>query len=71
MTATSMRVLICKRTTLLAESVAVTVKVEVPAAVGVPEITPAVDSDNPAGRLPVVTAHVYGGTPPVAINDAE
>jgi hypothetical protein len=35
----------------------VTVKVAVPVAVGVPEITPPADIVNPAGRLPV-TDHV-------------
>jgi hypothetical protein len=35
-----------------------TVKLELPAAVGVPEITPALDRDSPAGRLPDVTDHV-------------
>jgi len=49
----------------------VTVKENVPAAVGVPEITPVVDNVNPAGKLPVVTAQVYGETPPVATSDAE
>jgi hypothetical protein len=40
-------------------SVAVSVKVEVPAAAGVPEILPVVAfSDRPVGRLPVVTAQV-------------
>jgi hypothetical protein len=41
------------------ESVAVTVKVEVPAAVGVPEIAP-VDAlrFNPAGNVPTVTLQV-------------
>lgn len=48
-----------------------TVKENVPAAVGVPEITPVVDNVNPAGKLPVVTAQVYGETPPVATRDAE
>jgi hypothetical protein len=35
-----------------------TVKVEVPLAVGAPEITPALDSDNPGGRLPEAIDHV-------------
>jgi hypothetical protein len=39
-------------------SVTVTVKLEVPVAVGEPEITPALDIDSPAGRLPEVTDHV-------------
>ena len=33
------------------ESVTVTVTLEEPAAVGVPEIAPAVDTESPAGRL--------------------
>lgn len=41
---------------------AVTVKVEVPVAVGVPEITPAFKL-KPAGRLPAVTDHVMGTSP--------
>jgi hypothetical protein len=53
----------------VSESVAVTVKLTVPTnvPVGVPEITPvAAFNDNPAGRLPAVTAHLYGEIPPVA-----
>ncbi len=51
----------------LAESVNRTVNRDVPAWLGVPEITP-VDpcSDSPAGKLPEVRAHVYGEMPPVA-----
>jgi hypothetical protein len=41
-----------------AESVTVTPKVEVPATVGVPEITPLFASVNPAGRLPDETFHL-------------
>jgi hypothetical protein len=50
-------------------SVTVTVKVDVPVAVGVPEITPAFDIVNPAGRLPL-TDHVYPGVPPLALSVA-
>jgi hypothetical protein len=39
-------------------SVTATVNVAVPLAVGVPEITPALESDSPLGRLPDVTDHV-------------
>jgi hypothetical protein len=39
-------------------SVTVTVKLVVPVFVGVPEITPALESDNPLGRLPLLTVHV-------------
>jgi hypothetical protein len=56
------------------ESVTFTVKVEVPTAepMGVPEITPALDSSRPVGRAPEFTIHVvYGGTPPVAVNVVE
>jgi hypothetical protein len=35
-----------------AESVTVTLNVDVPITVGVPEITPPLDSVNPDGRLP-------------------
>ena len=43
----------------VSESVAVTVKFEVPAAVGIPEIAPvALFRDSPAGKLPVVTDQV-------------
>ena len=39
---------------------AVTVKLDVPCAVGVPEITPLVLSSKPGGReLPVTAAHVH------------
>jgi hypothetical protein len=57
---------------LLALSVASTVKLETPTVVGVPEITPVlVPSDNPAGKLPAVTPHVYGGVPPTAVKLVE
>jgi len=50
----------------VAESVTFMEKLKVPAAVGVPEILPAV-RDKPAGRvLPVASAQVYGAVPPVA-----
>jgi len=41
-----------------AESVTRTVKLDVPAAVGVPLITPAALRVSPAGRVPIATAHV-------------
>jgi hypothetical protein len=45
----------------VSESVTYTVKFDVPLAVGVPEITPvAVFNVRPAGKLPRVTAQVYG-----------
>jgi hypothetical protein len=49
-----------------AESVALIVKVLFPAAVGVPESTPAELNIRPAGRVPVLRLQVYGGVPPVA-----
>src|SRR5512141_1156412 len=53
-------------------SVTVNVGVEVPVAVGVPESAPVVPFRfTPAGRLPAVTLHVYGGSPPVAERVAE
>ena len=45
-----------------------TVKLEVPAALGVPLKTPAEDSVSPAGSAPEVTDQPYGGVPPVAAN---
>jgi hypothetical protein len=43
----------------VSESVAVTVKLAVPAVLGVPVIAPVETfRPNPAGKLPVVTAHV-------------
>lgn len=42
-------------------------KVEDPAVVGVPEITPEVDSVRPAGSVPVATPNVYGVVPFAAV----
>jgi hypothetical protein len=53
------------------ESIAVTVKFEVPADVGVPVIVPAADSVSPAGSTPDVTDHVTGGVPLIAFSEAE
>ena len=48
-------------------SVAFTVKLLVPAAVGVPEITPVLAaSDMPVGSVPETTDQVYGVVPPLA-----
>ena len=47
-----------------------TVKVLDPAAVGVPEIAPPV-SVSPAGKVPLASAHVYGGVPPDAPSACE
>ena len=49
--------------------VAFTVKLEVPAAVGVPEINPADESVKPVGRLPLCNVHVMGVSP-VAVSCA-
>ena len=50
-------------------SVALTVKLLVPAVVGVPLISPVlVLSDSPAGRLPVAIAHVIGLLPPLDVS---
>ncbi len=45
-------------------SVTLMVTVKVPAAVGVPEITPAVLIVIPDGNVPAVVLHEYGETPP-------
>jgi hypothetical protein len=50
------------------ESVTLTVKLEVPAVVGVPEITPPELKESPAGRLPELSDQLYGVTPPVAVS---
>lgn len=49
-----------------AESVTLAVKSKDPSAVGVPEINPPADKVNPDGRLPPVTAQLYGVVPPLA-----
>jgi hypothetical protein len=48
----------------------VTVKLEAPVVVGVPEIVPELLNVNPAGRLPLVMLHVMVPTPPVDCNVA-
>ena len=50
-----------------AELVALTVNTDVPAAVGVPDSTPADDSVSPGGSVPVNTDQVIGLSP-VAVN---
>ena len=53
-------------------SVTVAVKLEVPTAVGIPEMVPVVAARfRPAGRLPELIDHVYDGVPPVADRGAE
>ena len=54
-----------------AESVTFTVKVELPGAVGVPEMTPPVLIVSPAGNEPLETLQVSGATPPLAVSVAE
>jgi hypothetical protein len=51
-------------------SVTLTVKLEGPAAAGVPEMVPP-ERLSAAGRDPVATAQVYGGVPPVAFSVCE
>jgi hypothetical protein len=48
------------------ESDTVTLNVDVPLTVGVPEIAPLLESVNPAGKLPDAIDHVYPGVPPLA-----
>src|SRR5690242_18353886 len=48
-----------------------TVKLNVPAVVGVPEIVPLDPKFNPAGIAPAVAVHVYPPLPPVAASVAE
>jgi hypothetical protein len=55
----------------LLESVAVTVNDGLPAAVGVPEIVPAVLKERPAGSDPEVRAQVIVPAPPVDCNVVE
>jgi hypothetical protein len=53
-------------------SVTVTVKFDVPLAVGVPEITPVLAARvRPVGRVPAVIDHVYPGVPPLAARVCE
>jgi hypothetical protein len=50
---------------VVSESATCTVKIEFPAEVGVPVIVPPLRL-KPGGRLPELTLHLYGDTPPVA-----
>ena len=52
-------------------SVTFTVKEDEPLVVGVPLMTPAVLSERPAGKVPLLRLHVYGEVPPVAASVAE
>jgi hypothetical protein len=47
-------------------SVTRTVKLLVPAVPGVPDTVPPAARLNPAGNVPLATAHEYGGDPPEA-----
>ena len=50
------------------ESCTCTVKLNVPATVGVPDITPVEELINiPVGRKPDPILHVYGRVPPLAV----
>lgn len=49
-------------------SFAWTTKVKLPVALGVPERTPAVESDSPVGRVPLDFVNVYGLVPPLPVN---
>lgn len=51
-------------------SATATVNVEVPLALGVPEITPALEIVSPTGRVPDAIDQVYPGVPPVALSAA-
>jgi hypothetical protein len=51
---------------VLAVSVTFAVKVDDPAAVGVPVIAPPADKLSPAGRDPFANDHEYPPVPPVA-----
>ena len=58
--------------TFWAPAVTRTVKLEVPVAVGVPEMTPVLAASvSPAGSAPLAIDHVYGGVPPVAASVVE
>ena len=47
-------------------SVTRTVKLLVPAVLGVPDMVPPAARLNPAGSVPLATVHEYGGDPPDA-----
>lgn len=57
--------------TVLLESAACTVKLNVPEAEGVPEIEPAEDRLNPLGNCPALMLQLYGVVPPAAARVAE
>lgn len=55
----------------LPESFTVAVMLNVPLAVGVPEIVPLLASVSPAGSAPEVIDHAYGAVPPAACSVCE
>lgn len=55
----------------LLASATCTVKFDVPAAVGVPLMTPAEERVRPAGSVPADVVHVNGVVPPVAVSVCE
>src|SRR3954469_24843225 len=50
---------------------ALTLKVNVPAVVGVPDSTPDAPSDRPGTGVPPASENVYGPVPPLAVSDCE
>jgi hypothetical protein len=69
---TMLRLLVAVCAVGLVESVASTVKAEVPLVVGVPEMTPVPAARlRPAGSAPLLIDQVYGGVPPLAASVAE
>jgi hypothetical protein len=62
----SARVAVCP-----AASLSWTVKLDDPAAAGVPLIVPELESVSPAGSDPALTVHVYGCVPPLPNNVSE
>ena len=51
-------------------SCTLTVKLDVPLAEGVPEITPPEESVNPAGSVPELSTQEYGDVPPLTVSVA-
>jgi len=68
--ATTVRLKVCVAV-VEALSATRTVKLYVPAVVGVPVIAPALESASPGGRVPDVIVQVYGETPPLAVSACE
>jgi hypothetical protein len=70
MVVAELTVMLSALVTFCAPAVTWTVKLEVPVAVGVPEITPADVRVTPVGSVPLAIDQVYGGVPPVAVRVA-